>query len=75
MQFLYGKPQISIVRKAMKKAQDYRQHASECRALARKARSDEERQQLLTMAATWDILAVERERRLTDGLPDSDSTA
>jgi len=27
------------------------------------------------MAATWDILAVERERRLTDGLPDSDSTA
>ena len=59
----------------MKKAQDYRQHASECRALARKARSDEERQQLLTMAATWDILAVERERRLTDGLPDSDSTA
>jgi len=50
----------------MKKAQDYRQHASECRALARKARSDEERQQLLTMAATWDILAVERERRFAD---------
>ena len=59
----------------MQKAQDYRQHASECRALARKARSDEERQQLLTMAATWDILAVERERRLTEGPPDNDSTA
>ena len=50
----------------MKKTHDYRQHANECRALARKARSEEERQQLLTMASTWDILAVERERRLLD---------
>jgi len=59
----------------MKKAQDYRQHASECRALARKARSDEERHQLLTMAATWDILAVERERQFAGGDLDDDSTA
>ena len=59
----------------MKKTEDYRQHASECRALARKARSEEERQQLLTMAATWDILAVERERRFTEEQPDNDSTA
>jgi hypothetical protein len=58
----------------MKKAHDYRQHASECRALARKARSEEERQQLLTMAATWDILAVERERRVGDEPPGNDST-
>ena len=50
----------------MKKAQDYRDHASECRALARKARSNEERVQLLAMAATWDGLAAERVRLVSE---------
>ena len=55
----------------MKKAQDYRDHAIECRALARKARSEEERVQLLTMAATWDGLAAERERLVSEGPTES----
>ena len=50
----------------MKKVQDYRQHADECRILARKARTDEERLQLMTIATTWDTLAEERERLLKD---------
>ena len=53
----------------MKKAQDYRNHAEECRALARKSRTDEERRQLLTMAATWDGLATEREQQLASEHP------
>ena len=50
----------------MKSVQDYRDHASECRALARKARSEEERVQLLTMAATWDGLAGERKTLVSE---------
>jgi hypothetical protein len=47
----------------MKKAEDYRAHAAECRELA--ARGDERsRQQLLQMAETWESLAVEREKKL-----------
>jgi hypothetical protein len=46
----------------MKKAQDYRDHASQCRALAPKARTEEERVQLLSTAETWDGLADERGR-------------
>jgi hypothetical protein len=44
----------------MKKASEYRQHAEECRALARKLGPSEHRNQLLEMAATWDKLAAER---------------
>ena len=47
----------------MRKLQDYRQHAEECRAIARKTASPEQREQLLKMAETWDALASERERR------------
>ena len=46
----------------MKKASEYRQHAQECRALARNAKADEHRFQLLKMAETWEALAAERER-------------
>ena len=46
----------------MKKASEYRQHAEECRLLARKAESPEHREQLLKMTETWEQLAVERER-------------
>ncbi len=43
----------------MKKASEYRQHAEECRALARQVHG-EQRDQLLEMARTWDKLADER---------------
>jgi hypothetical protein len=44
----------------MKKASEYRQHAEECRAMARTMVSGEHQDQLLEMAATWDRLAAER---------------
>ena len=43
----------------MKKASEYRQHAEECRVLARGIQG-EQRDRLLEMAATWDKLAAER---------------
>ena len=43
----------------MKEASEYRQHAEECRMLA-KGTQGEQRDQLLDMAATWERLAVER---------------
>ena len=50
----------------MKKASEYRRHADECRTLARNAMSEQERNQLLTMADTWTKLAEERERMADD---------
>ena len=44
----------------MKKASEYRQHAEECRALARGIKDEAQRDQLLEMAATWERLADER---------------
>lgn len=44
----------------MRKASEYRQHADECRLLAKRMDSGEQRDQLLTMAATWEQLAQER---------------
>ena len=46
----------------MKKASEYRQHAEECRVLARSMPAGKDRDQLLEMAATWDTLAAERSR-------------
>jgi hypothetical protein len=43
----------------VKKASEYREHAEECRALA-KQMPGEQRDQLLEMARTWDKLAEER---------------
>lgn len=54
----------------MKKASEYKEHAEECRALARRSKSPEDRDMLLNMAATWDSLAenrlkaTERQQRL-----------
>jgi hypothetical protein len=48
----------------MKKVSEYRQHASECRALAAKMEIQENRSQLLAMAKTWDQLAEERAQRV-----------
>ena len=48
----------------MKKADEYRAHAAECRQLAARAADERAREQLLTMAETWDSLAIEREKQL-----------
>jgi hypothetical protein len=47
----------------MRKAPEYRQQAEECRKLLAKARDQEHREMLRTMAETWDRLADERERQ------------
>jgi hypothetical protein len=44
----------------VKKASEYRQHAQECRDLAKTMPEGPQRQQLLEMARTWDNLAAER---------------
>jgi hypothetical protein len=44
----------------MKTAAEYRQHAEECRMLARQLPEGEQRNQLLEMARTWDSLAEAR---------------
>jgi hypothetical protein len=44
----------------MKNASEYRQHAQECRELAKQMPSGAQREQLLEMARTWDRLADER---------------
>jgi len=50
----------------MKKAIEYRQHAQECRALARAAQNEEHRVQLIKMAETWENLAADREALLRE---------
>jgi hypothetical protein len=44
----------------MKKAEEYRQNAAECRLLASRLRSPEDRAMLNAMAETWESLAVDR---------------
>ncbi len=44
----------------MKDASDYHRHAEECRALAARMKTGEQRQQLLKIAATWERLAEGR---------------
>jgi hypothetical protein len=48
----------------MKKVEDYRRHADECRAMIKQARSPEERAMLVTMAETWEALAVSRQAQI-----------
>jgi hypothetical protein len=45
----------------MKKAAEYRRHAKDCRELAAKAGKQDQREQLLRMAETWESLALDRE--------------
>jgi hypothetical protein len=64
----------------MKKADEYLQHAKECRGLSKQMEGGEQRDQLLKMAETWEVLATERERTLrnrgedTRQSPDEKST-
>lgn len=53
----------------MKTVVEYRKHAEECRTLAKRARSPEEREMILQMAATWEDLAHARERKITAERP------
>jgi hypothetical protein len=53
----------------MKTVAEYRRHAEECRELARRARSPEEREMILHIAQTWDKLAKGRERKVTKERP------
>jgi hypothetical protein len=46
----------------MRKALEYRLHVEECRALASRGRTPEERDLLLNMAVIWESLAQDRER-------------
>jgi hypothetical protein len=48
----------------MKKAEDYRQHARECRQMANRSCSPEQKQMLRKMADIWDFLAVDREAQV-----------
>ena len=47
----------------MNKKEDYLKNARECRGLARHMVSGEQRDQLLKMAETWEVLASQRDRR------------
>lgn len=44
-----------------KAAAAYRRHARACHMLVRHAQNEDQRQQLLVMAETWESLALERE--------------
>jgi hypothetical protein len=46
----------------MKKASEYRQHAEECRVLARNVKEGVQREQLLEMARNWEQMAEDRDR-------------
>jgi hypothetical protein len=46
----------------MKKADDYRKHAAECRRLAAQMDRRDQREQLLAMALQWEELAHDRKR-------------
>jgi hypothetical protein len=46
----------------MKKASEYRQHAEECRVLARNVKEGVQRDQLLEMARNWEQMAEDRDR-------------
>jgi hypothetical protein len=51
----------------VKKVEEYRQHARECRDLAAQMPSAEQREQLLAMAEHWERLAQERARTIRAG--------
>lgn len=44
----------------VRKVEDYKKHAEECRVMATKASTEEHRQMLLKMVDTWESLARDR---------------
>jgi hypothetical protein len=57
----------------MLKVDDYRKHAEECLALARRASQPDIRESLIKMADTWNSLADERERAIKKNPPSKSS--
>jgi hypothetical protein len=52
----------------MKKASEYRKHADECRALAKRMEQGEHRDQCFELALTWERLAEQRDITSRPGL-------
>jgi hypothetical protein len=48
----------------MRKVEEYKQHADDCRQLATRSSNEEARTQLLQMAETWEGLARQREEQI-----------
>ena len=48
----------------MRKVEEYKRHADECRQLASVSSNEESRRQLLEMAETWEGLARDRAEQL-----------
>jgi len=48
----------------MQTIENYLQHAAECRQLAARARTSEDREMILKMVETWEELAAAREKML-----------
>jgi hypothetical protein len=48
----------------MRKIEDYRKHAQECRAMLGHCQSEEQRRMVLQMAETWDSLAEQRQSQI-----------
>jgi len=48
----------------LRKVEEYRRHADECRQLASLASTDEHREQLLQMVEMWNGLAEDRQEQL-----------
>jgi hypothetical protein len=59
----------------MNKTFDFLNHARECRSLAKQMENGEQRDQLMKMAETWEVLAQERERTLANRPEDDVSPA
>lgn len=59
----------------MKKQDEFIQHAKDCRRLAKQMENGEQRDQLVKMAETWEVLAAERERTRRAGTPPSEDEA
>jgi hypothetical protein len=60
--------------RGVKKIEEFRIHAEECRQLAKRGEAHV-REQLVKMAATWDALANERERRFAPRKSDEQKEA
>ena len=48
----------------MRKIEEYKEHAEECRTLARRSKSQADRDMLMNMATTWESLAEGRTRSM-----------
>ena len=52
----------------MQIATDYREQAKECRAIATQLKPGNGREQLMSLALRWEVLAADSERRSASGI-------